>query len=317
MTPLVRIEHQDPRKGQILFVDWFLGNLCNYSCSYCPSTLHDGSIAWSPYEHVVGFGEHLARRCKALGKTAFVQFTGGEITLYRDLRKVAEHLHGIGCRIGLISNGSRGLDTWRALREVTDMVVLTYHVEFSPLPRFIEVARLMSERVRTHVNVAMHPDRFQECAQAASAISESCTNITLTLKPLLVDFGEELYDYTAEQRTTMADPQHRPKLTRPLSGIRGDMRCHFADGTEQVLSATQLLVQGLNRWSGWICNAGLEILSVDAQGYVYRGVCGEGGAVAHISDAVPALPSQPVRCTRVTCHCLSDIMTSRRVSAET
>ena len=36
-------------------VDWSMGSRCNYSCSYCPSVLHDGKSDWATLEQISGF----------------------------------------------------------------------------------------------------------------------------------------------------------------------------------------------------------------------------------------------------------------------
>ena len=31
-------------------IDWNMGNTCNYSCSYCDTWIHDGTVPWTPLE---------------------------------------------------------------------------------------------------------------------------------------------------------------------------------------------------------------------------------------------------------------------------
>ena len=46
--------HHDDAKDWVV-VNWNLGNMCNYSCSYCPSILNDGSFGWNDLEVVKKF----------------------------------------------------------------------------------------------------------------------------------------------------------------------------------------------------------------------------------------------------------------------
>jgi hypothetical protein len=55
------------------------------------------------------------------------------------------------------------------------------------------------------------------------------------------------------------------------------------------------------------------MLAVSARGDVYRGLCGlcrEGGKLGNIHGEV-ALPRESVVCSRASCNCLSDIMTTK------
>ena len=38
--------HNSPEHSEWFVVNWCLGNTCNFSCTYCPAILHDGSNAW-------------------------------------------------------------------------------------------------------------------------------------------------------------------------------------------------------------------------------------------------------------------------------
>ena len=47
-----KIEHSNPIHNDWFVVNWCLGNTCNYKCSYCPSSLHDGSNRWPTLDSV-------------------------------------------------------------------------------------------------------------------------------------------------------------------------------------------------------------------------------------------------------------------------
>lgn len=307
----IRVEHARPELARITLVDWTLGNSCNYACSYCPAVLHDGSIAWPPLEVLTRFVDRLAEHYRRMGREVVFQLTGGEPTVYPQFLELLGHVRGCGCKVGVISNGSRTLRWWGEARRLLDQTVLTHHVEFVELGHFVEVVRLLAERVRTHVNVTMHPERFEECLAAAGRIAAECADVTLTLKPLLVGFGSETYAYSPGQREVIERTRFEVRRTRPVEAARGLMRLTYEDGASELLKPAQLIVRGLNRFAGWRCQAGVELLAVDARGRVFRGLCREGGMVGQVSDEELALPSEPVTCTRATCHCATDLMTTR------
>ena len=47
-----------------LFIDWDLGNTCNFSCSYCASFVHDGSIPWVNIDKVDNLIEQIRDNLK-------------------------------------------------------------------------------------------------------------------------------------------------------------------------------------------------------------------------------------------------------------
>lgn len=320
MVELVRIEHTVKERANTFVVNWQLGNKCNFSCSYCPSGLHDGSIAWTTYDCIERFCVYLMGYCSGLARSLFVTLSGGEPTAHPDFLRVASLLTEGGAKLGIISNGSRPISWWREVRHRLASVSLTYHPEFTKIDHFISVAQVISEVTRTGINIAVHPDRFHQCLDAAAQISASCTDVTMQLKPLLVDFGASLYPYSPEQLKTLANTHFEIPKTRPTGGVKGrletsqwggPMRKVFSDGSSQTCSAAQLLIEGINQWSGWSCAIGLELLCVDARGDIYRGKCKQGGRVGHISDSSWTLPTEPVVCCAPSCHCLADIMTTK------
>jgi organic radical activating enzyme len=311
----VRLEHANADLARVTVIDWTLGNACNYACSYCPPRLHDGSVAWPDEARVLGFCDRLIAHYAGLGRALLFQFSGGEPTVYPHFPRLIGHLHGRACKVGVISNGSRTLRFWEAARPLLDQAVLTHHVEFVDLPHFVGVARFLGRAIRTHVNVTMHPERFDECLANANRIAAECDDVTITLKPLLIGFGHETYAYTEGQRSVIANTRFVPRLSRPLAESRGPMRVAYDDGRAEVRKPSDLIVTGQNRFAGWDCHIGLELLAIDYHGRIFRGLCRQGGQVGHVDDAAVAFPMSPITCTRETCHCATDLMTTRHAPA--
>jgi len=308
---IIRLEHVDPNQRRVMFVDWSLGNTCNYECTYCPDRLHNGSVAWSDRSAIINFCGKLLDHYQRLGKSVYFQFTGGEPTLYPGFLELISNLKSQACEIAVISNGSRRLAWWELARESLDAALLTHHIEFAKFDHFLSVVRLLSETIRTHVNVTMHPERFDECLDRALQLAESCTDISVTLKPLLVGFGSLLYPYTEAQREILQKTILQPKKTRPRKAVRRVMLKIHRDGTSRASHGSHLIVDHENQWFGWSCHIGLELLSINSRGEVYRAGCRQGGLVGHISDELISFPVQPVICRQDICHSITDIMTTK------
>ncbi len=308
--PAVRIDHAEARHARIVLVDWMLGNACSYACSYCPKELHDGTIAWQDEGRIVAFYGQLADHYqRGLGRTVWLQFTGGEPTMHPRIVPLLEAAAAHGFRVSLISNASRTLRFWERIRPNLDAAILTYHPEFATPAPFIAVLRLLSEAMPVHVNVTMPPDRFDAVFAQAEAIAEAVPAATLALKPLRVGFRSDLYPYTTGQRARLNTRMTRKGNAGAVTP-RGILRVTAPDGSAQVAHVHELMLAGANRWQGWLCHAGLESLRIKGDGRVTRAVCSAGGDIGWLGGEVQ-LPNLPVLCDRKVCSCVADILITK------
>lgn len=74
------ISFQDETDARRVVIEWLMSSVCNYSCSYCPTHLHDGRVRWPRYGAIVDFSERVCRHY-APAPTTFL-LSGGEITLF-------------------------------------------------------------------------------------------------------------------------------------------------------------------------------------------------------------------------------------------
>jgi pyruvate-formate lyase-activating enzyme len=308
------IRHTDPEHGRTVVVDWMLGNTCNFACSYCPANLHDGSVRWQPRELVTDFLWQLkSHYVDLLHRRVWLQFTGGEPTVYPGLMEVLDAAHACGFRVSVISNGSRTRRFWEKAVERLDAVILTYHDEFVDHRQFLVTCEVIAASKPLLVNVTLHPERFDAIHQRALDIRRACPDASITLKPLRVDFGTKLYPYSPMQLELMAKgvgagkPAGRalPRATMTEVGF---------DGSQRKRRANEFILLGTNRWRGYRCHAGIESLRVTGSGAVMRATCGSGGLIGRLGEAFE-LPYRPTLCDRDRCACVGDILiTKERVA---
>jgi MoaA/NifB/PqqE/SkfB family radical SAM enzyme len=308
----IKLVHSNPKHNDWFVVNWCLGNTCNYKCSYCPSNLHDGSIRWPDSNIVLNFVDKVIEQVTP--KKVYFEFTGGEVTLYREFIDVCKHITSKGSKVGLISNGSRTLRWWEENKKYLDHVCLSFHPEFSDAKHLIEVIKILNNDVRTHVNIMMSPEKFNYCFEVANEI-KSLQNISMALQPLIHDFGEKLFDYTDEQKSIFQN-QHELitkhiKFTKSFDYYRGAMKMINVDGSEQISSAHRFISNKTNDWSGWKCHIGVEQIVVDMSGEIFRGWCKVGSRVGTIYDSTLNIPTNPVICDKKMCHCNFDIMSTK------
>ena len=311
----VSIDHAVERRKALLFVDWSLNNHCNYRCSYCPPHLHNGGIKGPGFELVARLIDQISSRSPKPWK--HFQFTGGEPTAYKHIGRTLELVKSRGNTTGLISNASRPLSWWAEHRALIDEVTLTFHVEMADREHFLRVIDLIRPVVNTHINVTMLPDRFDECAGFADLLAVQFPDVSISLKPLLVGFKTQLYPYSPEQLhhlQTYGWPNRRPRTDERA---KGHMLVTFEGGRRAKLGASRLVALGLNSFTGWSCDIGLELICIYASGEIFRGICREGGQLGTVAGGLEAIPDAPVTCSRATCKCLADISVSKRtVSAD-
>lgn len=308
-----RLEHFNPNHGQYFVVNWCLGNLCNYKCTYCPTGLHDGSQPWVSFDTVRKFvgqvRDHYGRDRKY-----FFEFTGGEVTLHKEFLPLMEYLRENGVHTGIISNGSRALPFWEKARPLLHSICLSFHPQSADPEHFLTVAKFLSETVRVHLNFMMDPDHFYDCYALATR-AKDIPNVSIALQPLIVDFGSELYKYNATQNAIFEN--QRELITKQIAetkiyeSFRGTMAKVTRDGERHRQEPHRFISKSENSWKGWSCHAGLEQFVVNMSGWIYRGWCKEGGAIGHVSDANIPFPKAPVICTRGYCHCNFDIMSTK------
>lgn len=312
-----KLEHAKSNNVDWFVVNWCLGNTCNFSCSYCPPNLHNGTNPWPTQDTIKNFIQTVKETHPH--KKLYFEFTGGEVTLYKHFLDICQYCTEQGVKVGLISNGSRTVRYWEENKQYFDHVCLSFHPEFSEADHFVEVVKTLNNDVRTHVNIMMSPEKFNYCFEIANKIKD-LGNISMALQPLIHDFGEVLFDYTPEQKKII-DVQHELiskhiKFDKTFEYYRGAMKMMYTDGTSEVMSAHRFINEKANDWSGWDCYAGVEQLIVDQRGTISRGWCLEGGPVGNISDTNLNLPIDPVHCTKKMCHCNFDIMSTKEYTNE-
>jgi len=307
-----RLDHKNPGHKDFVVINWCLGNVCNYSCTYCPEQLHRGDHKFPPLQTVLNFVDKTLQHYS--GRKLYFEFTGGEVTLWKDLLPLARELKKRQCKIGIISNGSRSIDFYARLIEDIDHICLSFHPESSDEEHFLSVVKLCSEKIRTHANFMMLPEAFEQALAVSMRVIE-IPNISIALQPLVEELSGPIWSYTPSQLKVMnmqgqALVRHI-KHTRSFEYFRGAMQVTYTSGRQKTLTPQWFISAGQNNWQGWDCYAGLEQIVVDLDGYIYRGWCKAGGSLGKIDDSNLELPSNPIRCPKNNCHCNLDIMTSK------
>jgi len=311
MIDYYRLEHEHDFAKNTIVVNWCLLNSCNYKCSYCPDFLHNGSSGNPDLNKVTSFCKNVINYYK--GKNIYFEFTGGEVTYWKQFSELVKFLKTYeNVYVGVISNGSSSLKWWDTIKNKLDHACLSFQPEYANKKHYIDLVKIISENMRTHVNLMLHPDFFDICIDVVEELVNTVSNVSIALQPLLKDFEDDMYFYT-DRQLEIIDKQYelygsKIKWTKDWSIFRGSMK---AIGKEKFAnsSAHRFISEGINHWKGWKCFAGLEQIVVDTEGNVWRGWCKEGGLIGTI-DSI-SFPTKPIICKRDFCHCNFDIMCTK------
>ncbi len=307
----VAVEHLEKTGATTTIVEWMLGNACTYQCSYCPDHLHDASAPWISLSSIERFFADLHDHygCHH-GKTVWLQYTGGEPTLHPCFFEILKAAKEWGLQQGMITNGSRPIRLYENMVPLLDHVVLTFHSEFAKEERFAEVIGVLVNGPRVHVNVPMPPNAFEAMHGLARRLAQRFPRASVTMKPLRIDFGTELYPYTDEQLRVLGEHDLGVQRESLPEGPRSFMQRVFSDGSRERKAGNAFILEGENRWFGWNCGAGLEALRILPDGSIFRALCGVGGRLGNVTTGY-ALPDTFVRCDKEACACVSDILLTK------
>ena len=313
--------HESPKNW--IVVNWNLGNMCNFNCSYCPDILHDGSFGWNDLETVKNFIDVVHQNYYP--KKIYFDFTGGEVTLWKDLIRCIDYIKELGHEVGIISNASRTLRWWNENKDKIDHACLSFHAEYSNPDHYLNIIESIHNECRIHSNIMMHydSDLWNICVDVAERVIQN-SDISLALQPLIIDFGDTLYTYTEEQKEYI-DKQwdnfgSKIKYTYDIRKklYRGSMdMIDTVNDLKQNITVQRFVNDKTNNWKGWNCWAGLEQIVVDFDGSIYRGWCHVGGSIGNIKQPKTiAWPRKPITCDKHYCHCNFDIMCRKEMPEE-
>ncbi|NLW46626.1 MAG: radical SAM protein [Firmicutes bacterium] len=309
----VYIDHALEIHKNIYTVNWNIGNQCNYRCSYCSDLLNGGSAKWTEPEIINGFADRIIAQYSK-NKDIVFEFTGGEVTLYKELYNVLKYLKERNCYTSILTNGSPKLDYWKKMKDVLDYVTLSFHAEHANAELFYSNVEYLHKHLNVHVNVMMHNKLFDISRSLGEKMLDGFNDLSLSFQPLLQSLTNEkiLLDYTEEQMEMIKelDTARVRKMEIKEQRYKGEMREYFIDGRSNDISPERFIAERRNNWKGWFCWAGLEQIVITQERQVYRAWClqDQVGEVGKEFD----LPTNPVVCTKSKCHCNLDIATKKQ-----
>ena len=86
----------EPIERQPFVVDWAVGSLCNFSCSYCDPLFYEGKSPWHNFADCKRFIDWLwTNVCLPKDQILFFNLHAGEPTLWPDLDEFCEYVKSL------------------------------------------------------------------------------------------------------------------------------------------------------------------------------------------------------------------------------
>jgi organic radical activating enzyme len=294
----MKLTYADTSKENWFLVAWTLSNKCNYRCSYCPSYLNDGSTGQPEWPIV----EQFVKGFSIPSKTICYRISGGEPTYWKHFLDLAKLVKSKGHQFTFLTNGSQTVEYYKEISKFADGIIISYHDEYADIDHIINVANAVECVVV--VNLMMVQDKFDRMVEIGEKLYSGTTKLAIWPKVVLDKTSGEFVtnnvsDYTDEQKSIIKSWPYFRKID--------DSQIHRGSLLLDNLPVTgnDIIVKGLNNYKGWSCWAGLDMLSIDMWGDIYRSECKQGGKLGNLENYT--LPTEPITCPANKCSCLSDI----------
>lgn len=172
---MIKVDAINLKQPERMIVTWDVGRRCNYDCSYCEASRHNNYSKHHSYEELLLTFEFIKEYTSIYNRgrkdvTGInINFTGGEPTVNPAFWKLAEHIKNTETDIGLslTTNGAWSPKNTSKIVDIFNGVTVSYHAEADDkLKEQVKenIKLLNKEDIWLQVNVMMHVDYFDECA---------------------------------------------------------------------------------------------------------------------------------------------------------
>jgi len=319
---MIKIEHTSPHALRIGYVDWRLGNTCNYKCSYCPPYENSGSFPWINIDTNIKTQNIIIEGYRSMGKSTSFAYTGGEPTVYKYFPQLLENGKNQGAWNWVYTNGSRTVRYWNDIKDVLDMACISYHAEYDQGDHLIEVVDAIKKQVYLSINVVMHPLQLDKCFAFIDKFKSAHPEIVVDTKIVRVAHGEITHpDYTEDSISKILEYKKiasvrtkKQSIGKPFLGKNVIMKLIEPDKEPRLINCQEEILKGFNGYNdfnNWECYVGVESLMIDFDGKVYKGYCQMDGSIGSIPNF--EVPTDPTTCKYGSkrCTCNLDFATTK------
>lgn len=299
-------------RNNILVVDWILSNVCNFKCSYCTPDSNGGDLYWPDIDQC----ETIVKRITEQSKHDHRIYTilGGEPTVWKYFTRLSEIIKKTDSNsiVNILTNGSRTINWWNRTKQYLDKVSISYHHQQANVDHTIEIVNNIKDSCQTNIQMLMDVNNWDKCVSIYEKLRNN-TIVPIQVKKLQIEFGKRNWmRYTNDQIDWMKQAHkstaHRPSTKRNKTSL--GINCYYDNGTVTQENNHDLIQAGKNRFNGWACNIGRDLVVIKANGDVVpANACNNNIIIANIKKNPDEfnLLNSPIICTYKECTCGSDI----------
>jgi sulfatase maturation enzyme AslB (radical SAM superfamily) len=313
MKKIIEIKRLD----SAFYMYWTLTDFCNFRCNYCPSILHSGDFAqgrkrgFPSDDDINQFINNLINR-HLRGRKLYLVLSGGEPTLHPMYATIIERLtpYGVVCTN---TNGSRGVDWWRALPVLPQQVTISLHPEFSKVDKINEVAQfLLSKDIELQFNLSCDPNNWPATVALLDSLDDNLKALAVPKVLNHLESDRSNYEYTAEQNQWMTDQQNFHRANKGFSKTKFSTApyAYYDDGSKKLLNnLAEITINKEHNFKGWACTAGDTSINAHFDGNVWGSIC-KSVNLGRLESF--ELLDAPVECRFNYCTCPGDILIDKR-----
>jgi organic radical activating enzyme len=276
MSAIIKIDSNKPH--EVLRIELFLSNLCNYKCWYCFPGSNEGTHRWPKLENIKDNLSYLLDYYKVhLNKSKFhLHVIGGEPTLWSDFDKFIKHFkEEYNCFITTSTNGSRTIRWWEEHGQNFDEVMISCHHEFVNIDHVSEVAKILYKKnVWVTASVLMDPTVWDKCKNIVDELKRKSTGWPVVVSEIYHD----TVNYNDGQKKYLSTSVKKiPNLWYFFKNKKVDHqkpKIYYETGETRTVDVNWLSLNKLNNFYGWTCNLGMDTIYINKDGFI-SGACGE------------------------------------------
>lgn len=313
-------------------IQWSMGNVCNFSCDYCPSILHDGTKPWMSTERFLKVVDKISQHYQKKSRRMHWELLGGEVTTIPGFEQIIERIHSYDSDITIYTNGSRTIDWWKEARDYLTGVVITYHPLTMDEQHLFDLVHTLKDNLVMDINIAGIGGRVEELSEVADRLRnifldsemQSIYDVNITIKTMYKKYlgpdnnhhqQETYYDYTPAEINIMQRPGVLPNPNQKHQDPNDDMdhprfwstEFMYDDAPAKYVQSHQIINEGLNKFKGMKCELGFDSLNIDMNGEVVSSWCGAKsfGNITQLDNW--EIPMTETVCPYDYCNNLNDI----------
>jgi hypothetical protein len=235
----------------------------------------------------------------------YIEVLGGEPTVWPEFQDFVDTISDDNVFVEFSTNASRTLRYWEQFRTHRAFVFLSWHYEQTDDDHFYRVAEIMQHKASVSIPLMVVPDNYDR----AVALYERLRGLNVEITPKFTRtsiHGHDYFAYTNTQREWIQNNYYNKMRDFGLDWTV-PRNLHF-DGEQRKFMT--VLDQGLHRFEGYTCTAGIKRFSVDPNGDIKRCTKRVGGIIGNLFTGY-TLPDAPIVCNYAACPCKLDAIVEK------